>query len=322
MKHIFLTTVLFLCLFSFSHAQFDSSVASQEAIIELTPFYPEPKSEFTASLNDYSLPAQVSAITWKVNNIVVPEAKNQRTVTLTAGGLGKSTVVEAVIELAGSGVTKTVRKEITPIYLDIIVEPQTRTPSFYLGRALPSLGSTINLSAIVSGASVPQSNLLYTWRVNNIVIEGGSQRGRNKTSAPIPYGQGVLISLDVAKLDGRLLATKNIQVRTVSPKIYFYESSSLYGLKNKPLTNISMLGDSVVVQAEPYNLDIKTYNYPDHLTWNIDGNESPNSFNKNPYEITLARPEGYFTGTSNINFHVRNLSQILQGAEGDFTINF
>ena len=318
MKYVFLALVIIFTPLVFASAQVTQSLVSQEATIDLSPLYPAPGETFTASLNDYSLSGSASSIRWEIDGEVISAAENTRSVSLTAKEAGESMVVKATIGLSTGG-SMAVQKTVTPVYLDIVVEAQTRTPSFYQGRALPSIGSTINVTALLDGYATPMSNLLFTWRVNNTVIEGGSLRGKNKVSFPAPMGQLALLTLDVSNASGAVILRKTIEILSVKPTVYFYETSSLYGLKKRPVTALSLIGTSASVQAEPYNLDILTYNNPELLEWDIDGNRTTQS-NGNPYEITLARDGG--TGVSNVQFHVRNLTQLLQGSEGTFRVNY
>ncbi len=318
MKYVFLALVIIFTPLVFVDAQVTQSLVSQEATLDLLPLYPAPGESFTASLNDYSLSGSASSIRWEVDGEVVTAAQNTRSVSLTAKEAGESMVISATIALSTGG-SMTVRKTVTPVFLDIVVEPQTRTPSFYLGRSLPSVGSTINVTALIDGYATPMNDLLFTWRVNNTVIEGGSLRGKNKVSFEAPMGQRIILTLDVSRSTGEVVLRKSTEVFSVKPTIYFYETSSLYGLKTKPLTSLSLIGNSASVQAEPYYLDTLTYNNPGLLEWEIDGNKSART-NGNPYEITLARDAG--TGISNVNFHVRNLTQLLQGGEGTFRVNY
>jgi hypothetical protein len=318
MKYALIALALIFTPLFFTNAQVGLGITNQGLVIDTEPLFPEPEEAVTANLNDYSLSGQSAGVKWKVDGKLIEEASNLRTIKFTAPSVGKVMVVEAVVEIAGGG-TMVAKKVIEPVYLDIIVEPQTRTPAFYLGRALPSVGSQINLTAILNGNAVSPTGLLYTWKVNNEVAQGGTLRAGNKISIPTPQGQLVLITLDVSTQDGEVLARRTIEIPSVSPKIYFYEMNALYGQSYKPLSNLNLIGESVSVRAEPYYLDILTYNSPAHLEWKVDGTKS-NKNTGNPYIITLAGQGG--TGSSKVDFHVRNLTQLLQGGQGGFQINF
>lgn len=318
MKYVFLAFIFIFAPLSFSLAQINSSLINQEPSIDLEPQYPSPNQTFTASLNDYSLAAGATSIRWEVDGEVVSSAQNSRSISLTSKAVGKSTVISVTIGQASGG-SQTIRRTITPVYLDIVLEAQTRTPAFYLGRALPSLGSTINATAILSGYPTPTSDLLFTWRLNNTVIDGGALRGKNRASFEVPLGQQPLLTVDITKLNGEVVMRKTIAFPSVNPTILFYETSTLYGMRNKQVTDLSLVGLSTSVQAEPYYLNLLTYNNPEFLEWEIDGITS-NQGVGNPYEITLGRDSG--TGRSEVNFHVRSLSDLLQGGEGSFRVNY
>lgn len=320
MKHVLVSIFIFLFLPIFvTHAQIGASIAEPGISIKITPTYPEPDTAFTASLDDYSSIDRVTNIAWKVDGEVIPLAANLRELNLRSKGDGQSTVIEAVVTYS-TGRTQTIKQTVTPRYLDIIVEAQTKTPSFYLGRSLPSADSTVNLTAVLSNTAIANGNLLYTWRLNNTVIGGGAQRGKNKTSITTPAGTAFLIGLEVSTLTGEILARRTVSVPSVSPTLHFYEKSSLYGLSNRSVSSLNLTGDSITMQAEPYNLAIETYNLPDLVEWKINGAVVRNP-NQNPYEITLTSDNQTFSA-STIDFHVRNLSSLLQGARGQFKLNF
>lgn len=320
MKHVLVSIFIFLFLPIFViHAQIGASIAEPGISIKITPTYPEPNTPFTASLDDYSSIDRVTNIAWKVDGEVLQSAANLRELNLRSMEGGQSTVIEAVVTFS-TGRTQTIKQTVTPRYLDIVVEAQTKTPSFYLGRSLPSADSTVNLTAVLSNTAIANGNLLYTWRLNNTVIGGGAQRGKNKTSITTPAGTSFLIGLEVSTLTGEILARRTVSVPSVSPTLHFYEKSSLYGLSNRSVTSLNLTGDSITMQAEPYNLAIETYNRPDLVEWKINGAVVRNP-NQNPYEITLTAENQTFSA-STIDFHVRNLNSLLQGVRGQFKLNF
>jgi hypothetical protein len=318
MKYALLSLAIIFIPLGFLNAQVGSSLVNQQLTIDTNPVTPEPLSNVKASINDYSLPFTVSGVSWKINGVSLPEADNLRSINFKTGEAGSKTTLEATVSL-GSGATLSTTKTITPAYLDIIVEPLTRTPSFYRGRGLPSVGSRVNLTALINGLEASPSSLIYTWRVNNNVIEGGSLRGKNKVTMTTPLGQRFILSVDVTNLDGTTVARKTTEVMTATPEVHFYEVTTLQGMKPRSLTKgFSLISDSSTIQAEPYNLDLSTYNNPDFLEWKI-GGQRTEAVSVNPYQITLSR---LGVGAANVGFHVRDLTQLLQGARGEFQVNF
>lgn len=287
--------------------------------IELKPEFPQPGEVVVASLNDYSGGAYGSSIIWSLNGEEVPNSNNQRSITFTAGPDGSYQNLEILLSKPSGG-KQVLRASIKPTYLDIIIEPQTRVPSFYLGRSLPSLGSQINATALVGGLSVDSSQYIYTWRINQKVVEGGPLRGGSKVSFLMPIGKSSVLSVAVTDLRGNTVANRAIRIPSIAPEIHFYEVSTLFGVSQKPFnTTVPLIGNTVTVQAEPYYLDSQVFNDPDIKIWKIDGVTSKNN-NNNPYQVTLERVGE--EGSSRLQFHVRDTKQVLQGVEGDIQINF
>jgi len=322
MKYFVLVLTFLFIPSGFSFAQLGSistDIIDQGPSIELEPRYPSPNAEITASLNDYSLNGQVSSIDWYINGEKVKEALNQRSIEFKTGNAGTRTTIETIISIQGNG-TQNIKRIIEPLYLDIIIEAQTRTPSFYKGRALPSVGSKVNFTALLDGGSVPANNLIYTWKINDSVIDNGGLRGQYKISAPTSSWGNDILSLTVSDLTGNIITYRDIEIPSADPEVLFYESNTLHGISQIPVKeSLNLIGKSVTIQAEPYNLDILTYNRPPLLEWKIDSVRNPNN-SGNPYEITLARQAG--RGDSTIDFHVRNLTELLQGSKSSININY
>ena len=317
MKYFAFVFLLLILPAGFSSAQLGS--LGQGLDITLEPRLPSPNTKATASLDDYSLAGQVSNIDWYINGKRIPESTNQRSIEFQTGEMGTKIDIEAIIKINGQG-KRVLNHTVNPLYLDIIVEPQTRVPSFYKGRSLPSVSSEVNYTALLNGGAISPNNLIYKWKIDDQVIDGGGLRGKYKVAAPTSRWGDSLLSLTVSDLNGNTLATKDIQITSVEPEILFYESNTLYGINQLPITgSLNLIGDSATINAEPYHLDILTYNRPPLLEWKIDGSRNPNN-SSNPYEITLARQGGQ--GQSTVDFHVRNLTEFLQGGESSFNVNF
>jgi len=303
-------------------AQFDATQfgGTPELAISLSPSNPSPGDLVTASIDDYAGGVYGSEITWRYNNEIVPGAINQRQIQFVAGVAGSNTVVEATLSLPIGG-TRTLQETVTPVYMDIIIEPQTRVPDWYAGRALPSLGSQINATVLLNdGSFIDPQSVVYTWRVNNKVIEGGPMRGGNQVAFPTPRGGSVVVSVTATRPTGETIASRAITVGIVLPELSFYEKHALYGMKSSPITaSTPLIGSILTLQAEPFFLDTRVYNNPDIAEWEINSVTTDNGSN-NPYEITLRSSGG--NSSTNVNFHVRSLQQILQGSEESIAINF
>ncbi len=290
----------------------------QTLAIDLQPAFPGPEEQFLASINDYSLPVSAVGFQWYVDGKAISQEDNQRQLSLQTKGVGGKTEIKVVVTLSTGRTIETIRT-IEPVYLDIIVEPQTRTPAFYKGRALPSIGSMVNVTALVNANNIPPKDLVYTWRVNNKVLEGGSVRARNNISFAMPQGPSALVGLEVRRPNGEVVASRLFEVSNFYPSLSFYEKHTLYGIKERAIQGqLTLVGESVSIRAEPYYLDVRMHGSPDHIEWQVGGDTLVNT-SKNPYEITLSS-QGQ--GSALVEFHVRDLEQLLQGAESTFRVTF
>lgn len=283
----------------------------------LDPMYPAPGEEVSITIDNYLSNLYSAEITWYANGVEIPNTKNQRDITLQAGKVNSKTLIETRLAITGLGV-QIVQANINPLYLDVIVEPQTHVPDFYEGRSLPSTGSVTNLIALISDKNLSSNNLVYTWRVNNSVLGGGGGRGQNRVSFDTPQGSRVIISLNVSTLAGKTIASRSFTIPSVSPKLFFYELNTLYGLSYLPLSSFNLISNSATIVAEPFYLDSRVYNNPDIKTWSIDNNEINTS--GNPYELTFERVD--YNGNAKLGFHVRSTTNLLQGTRGNLNVNY
>jgi len=315
-----LVTILFALSATPAVAQFSTDqFTNPEYGIEIQPEFPRPGEAITATLTDYRGSSFGANVTWVLNGRVIPDAENQRQTIVTAGEAGVAQTIEAILT-KGSGQGERLRAIVKPIYLDIVIEPQTRTPDFYLGRSLPSIGSIVNATALISGDNSRVSDLVFTWRIGQQVIEGGPIRGRNQVSYTTPMGSSETLSVQVAKTDGTVIARRSVSIPSVEPIVQFYELSPLFGISNKVIgSTVPLIGNSTIVKVEPYYLDSRVYNNPSIIQWKLGGVTTSNQ-SRNPYEITLQRM--WTGGSTELEFQVRDTAQVLQGVKGSTRINF
>ncbi len=310
-RAILVTCYLVLALPLYSFAQTTSDLIGSGPSLTISPRFPEPNQTMVVSLDDYASNLAGNTVRWFVDGQELIDQINQRQVTITAGPEGEDQLIRALI-IPEQGIPLEVDYTVRPYYLDLIIEPQTRVPAHYTGRALPSIGSQVNVTALVS-ADTPASELAYTWQVNEIVLFRGAVRGQNRVTFTMPQGSAIVT---VSVSDGeRELASRSIELVNNEPLLHFYATNPLYGVSQLAIQErFILLGNSATIRAEPYYLDLTTYNNPDLLEWKTQGT-SGMSRTTNPYELLLNR-----TNLGTVGFHVRNLTQVLQGAQGNFSV--
>ena len=310
-------TLLFTLLVFFATPALAQTFSSAAPQTELTfePFFPKPGQEVTVSFNNFGR-FSGSDIIWTLNDEEVADVRNRSEMTFIAGPLGSPDIVTATV-VRSSGAVQNFQVEVVPTYVDIIIEPQTRVPDFYVGRGAPSVGSRINVTALVNNGELLEGDYLYTWRLNGQVLEGGPIRGTNQVSFDNPRGSRSTIIVGITTVDGQSVGRRSIYYRSLKPELVFYENNALYGQSHNAISrSLLMVGQAATVVAEPYHLDIRTYNNPDITEWEIDGQSQV--IGGNPYQITIQKVAE--DSSSNLTFHVRSTSELLQGAKDDFKI--
>ena len=299
-------------------AQVDTGFYGNQPDMSITPEFPRPGEEVTVELKVAGSKTFNSEIVWTINGQVVGDANNKRKVEFVAGPVGKVMTVQAAVNRP-SGITDLYTVNVKPTYIDIVLEPQTRVPDFYQGRAQPTVGSLVNATVLVNdGGLIDREDLSYTWRLGGKVLEGGQIRGAKQVSFNTPPGSQSNLFVSVTAPGGKVLGRRAIYFETVKPSLEFYEINALYGQSHNAITDsLVLVGQAATIVAEPFNLDINVYNDPDINEWEIDRVVQSNN-NPNPYMITIQKVnEG---GSSEVSFHVRSTTEFLQGSMRDLKI--
>ncbi len=320
-------TALFICVVAAglfaadpAAAQFSGDMIGQNLSVTLDPQFPAPGETVTAMLDDYALGIIGSEIRWSIDGVEVSEAANQREITFTAGTVGESQTVAVSLALPGGG-SLSAQSTIVPLYADVIVEPQTYTPVSYRGRALPTVGSLVYLTALIQDQNglIDASQHTYSWYLNNKALGGGPIKGGYKTQFTVPFGQSNLITLVVSDQSGQTIVRRLVNIPSVELDVQFYEVSTLYGLSNQAIADtLPLFGNSAAIRAVPYYLDRLAVNGDLFTEWKING-QTQDLSHQDPFEVTLLR-QG--VGSSRIDFKIRNLSALIQSAESSFTVQY
>lgn len=298
----------------------DSAADTGESLI-VTPQFPEPGEEVRINLNTFTRNTFGAGVTWQVNGQTLQDSSNNREIVITAGEAGSRSIISAILSLPGGG-QQVLQTEIKPVYIDIILEPQTRVPEFYPGRALPSVKSSVNATALFDDGKGIQnrSDLIYTWKINRQVIGGGPLRGNNQVSFETTRDDFTGLTVEISSSQGTLIGSKSLSIPRVEPELYFYEVHALHGLNQTASVNsFNLIADSAILRAEPYYLDIRVYNNPDILSWDINNTQAFNP-SLNPYEVTIQKVSE--VGSVPVNFQVGDRETVLQAAQGSLNITY
>ena len=321
MRTLFILCVLAIITpYYFISAQVSSDIVGDSIKINLDQQYPNPGQGVTATLDDYAINNTGASIAWFADGKNIVNTNDSRSITFTAPGVGQS--MEITVKLiSSSGQTLTAKQVIKPVYLDLIIEPQTYTPVFYEGRALPVNGSIINLNALLGNETglVDTSKYTYNWVLNNNSVYGGPRKGNSWAQISIPYSKEALVSVTVQDRSGVTIARKTVRIPIKNVGLEFYEVNTLYGLSNKAVGNtLTLIGNSTSIRAVPYNLDKRVAGSGLFSQWSINS-QVVNNPNNDPFLINLTRSTGQ---KATVGFKLRNLDELVQGDEKSFSVQF
>ena len=316
----FICSILVLIPFFSVHAQTANTISGSALSITLDPQFPNPGESVTATINDYAINGSGSSIVWYFDGHELPSMRNKRSITVPSDKNGADGTVSARL-LFSDKPTIQADATIHPIYLDVIIEPQTYTPIFYAGRALPVYGSTVNLTALMQLGSTminPQNNS-YIWELNGTVLYGGPQRGNNRAQITIPYGLSSTLIVTVQNEKGIIIGRRLIEIPSVPVELEFYEESALYGLNSRAINKTLHVINNSTIRAVPYYLATNAMiNNTIQSEWTING-KTENTASDNPFEISL---QSNGAGDATIGFKFRNLDQLIQGDTKSFLATF
>jgi hypothetical protein len=310
-----------LLLPALTHAQQYNVPTSKPLELAVSPAFPRPESRVTVRVNAYAMDTNGARITWSVNGEKLTEGKDSRSLELMTGALGTKMTVSAFIEPIGESAF-TLTKTIIPATVDVVVEADTYVPAFYRGRALPSVESTVRLTAIPHvGNGVDPRTLTYRWEQNGSAIGGGGVRGLQSIELAVPRYSGGNVRVVISNASGVAVADATVALEAMNPEIHFYEENPLRGLSELAIRDsVSLIGDETTVHGEPYYLsetDVRSDNMS--FTWSIDGTPVTTGVN-DPHIITLRRTGG--AGVAGVGLLVKTRGRIPQFIQDQFVINF
>lgn len=285
--------------------------------ISLVPADIRPNETFTARVEAYAYDLPRARIEWRVDGTPREEYANTRSIQLTAPGLGESFTLSVRVT-EPSGTVHTAQETVTASTIDVVVESDTRVPSFYRGRALPSPGSTIHIIALPSlyraDGSRVTDDIVYSWRIGGATTPGSGK----SVTASMPRSGPLSVEVTASTRTGDVRHTSRTTVEPATPLNLFYEDNPLYGLSQSALPReVTLLRDEISVRAEPYFVSTTIFNNARH-TWSINGSEIHNP-DDDPQTLTVRATQ---RGSSEISFSIRNLDALRQAVQKSFRIHF
>lgn len=298
-------------------------VQSGGIAIGITPPYPEPHQEVTASFVGFGVNTNEARVSWFVDGKPAGSGTGVTSIKTKLGRAGEPTVISATIEpLETAPFTRSII--VVPSTVDLLWESlDAYTPPFYRGKALPSHDSIVKITAIPnvfdrSGNKVQPYELNYSWSLNGRKRDLSEYSGFGKNTA-YAFGsflnRGHLVSAELSS------TTRGIDVRKFTlfilndPEIVFYKKEALEGIvferavgSQTSITN----EDSLRLIAAPYSFDMRNGFSDLTLRWRMNNGELNNTEEMIRGELPLVTER---RGRSRLTLEITT-DKILQKATG------
>lgn len=291
---------------------------NKEATLVVKPELPDPDEPFTVLLDAYAIDLTGASITWTVDGEKVPGTENARKITLVGPEFGKTIVVGVSVSNSNRGAFS-LKKSVTSNLIDLIVEADTHTPSFYRGRALPSAGANVRAVAVPLVSHDAASALTYRWELGTKVLLGGPVRGRNVVEVPVPQYSTDVLSVSAVDVNGVLKGKRSVILTPYEPEIVFYEENPLRGLIERAITDkLVLIGEQTTIYGEPYNM-ARSNTRENSYTWTINGSPTQTA-NANPRSITIEK--NTTSGSARVQMRAVGGGAVPQFIEKFFSVTF
>lgn len=313
---LFLLSICFIP--AFSYAQTTGGIDSIE--LRLTPENPAPNESISLRVEGYLSDLNKATISWIVDGKQISSGIGQTSFKTTAPSNGKKSTIVAIIKtFEGKDVRKGV--VVQPGDVSIAWETTGYIPPLFRGKSLAAYQTNIRFVAMPelykNGTRLDPETLVYTWKRGSTVL--GSNSGYGKQSLTLQGGvvpEALDVSVTVQSRDGLVNGKASLSLDFQNPDLEFYEEDPLYGvLYNKAIVKEQpLLNKEMKIVAVPYY-----YDNPREYTWSV--NNVPQASLDGQSSIIL-RNGGSAGGRSVIGAQLRNAVNILQAAQGSFTVYF
>lgn len=226
--------VVLALLFSGTVAHAQLLPGGEALSVVITPEYPRPYQTVTVSPRSTLIDLNSSVVRVSVNGANIYEGSGTQPVTFRTEGLGTpSTVVITATDASGRTYTK--QSVIRPAEVSLIVEPVSSAHPFYQGGTLVASEGVVRVIALPdlrtsTGARLPASSLVYTWKLGNRVLTDASGIGRSslRATAPVRY-RNADITVTVTSPDSSLVGQARTVISPVDPVARIYRNDPLLG---------------------------------------------------------------------------------------------
>jgi hypothetical protein len=283
-----------------------------------------PYETLKVTVQSYSFDVDNALLTWKVNGVTVRSSVGEKTLNVTLGGPGTKTTVELTAR-DGSGEEIGLSRVFSPQSVTLLWEsPESYTPPFYKGKALPGEGAAITVTAFPeffeNNKRIPATNLSYAWYVHGEFVQSASGRGKSTFTTSLDYLRNEHIVKVIVRSESGSQSENSVTIRPHAVMPLFYTHDTILG----PNTSYGFIRrfettKEVTLYLAPYYLSTKgTPRGSERFSWTLNGLPITQS---SLYTTTL-RPKDDSYGAQTLVVSIDQLKRKLQKTEARVEIVF
>ncbi|MBI2628295.1 MAG: hypothetical protein HYW71_02600 [Candidatus Niyogibacteria bacterium] len=320
-KNIILLLILFILL----SLPAEIKAIGDDFFITFLPDNPTPNSPVTVKLKSYQFDVNRAAITWEVDGKVIAGGLSEKTIQLTSPDLGKTKKLIVYVTTA-DGIQASQTFILNGNDLDFLWEAMTSVPAGYKGKALPSAGSTVKVSAIPylfkDNKKLSPESLVYEWSLDFNKKISASGAGKDSFTFSLDGNQDRTIVLKVSDRLETISFEKGFTISgdNTPPEILFYEEHPLEGpiYRRALLEEVSLRANDLALRAEPFYFSQENIA---NLSYEWKMNNKPLANEERPRVLNLLAP-AQSAGKTAIEVTIKHPDKFLQFADAALDIIF
>ncbi len=296
------------------HAQ---SLGAAALTITVDPAYPQPYSTITITPQSTLVDLSASVITISVNGKAIWKGSGTGGTAYQVGGSGETDTI--TVTAVSGGNTYEASITVHPSSVALVMEPLSSTHPFYEGGALIAPEGRMRFVALTdvrgSRGAINPSQLVYTWKTGNQILQDASGIGRSTliALAPLLY-RDTDLSVTVSTQSGVGMGQASLAISPTEPSVVLYHDGPLLGpnFDSALGSDYTMSGTEDAFRAVPY-----FFGSIPALAWSVNGVENGSD------PVVTVRTTGTGAGTSALSVTANSVgSDTLSGASSEVNIHY
>lgn len=293
--------------------------------IDLLPVNPTPNSPVTAKVRSFQFDVNRATIIWEVDGKIIAGGLSEKTIQLVAPDLGKIKTITVYVTTADD-IKASQSLILSGNDLDFLWEAMTFVPAGYKGKALPTAGATVRISAIPylfkDEKKLAPESLIYEWSLDFKRKINDSGAGKDSFVFSLDNNKNHTVVLKISDRLETIGFEKGFSISgdDTPPEILLYEEHPLEGpIYRRALSNeINLRAGDLALRAEPFYFSLENIA---NLSYEWKMNNKPLAAGENSRVLNLLAPaeDG---GRATIEINIKHPDKFLQFADAALNIVF